>query len=318
MRTSSSRWLDESSVAIPPYFLRAPSEGMHTLINAYVREKREGRDHADWLHWCQQLADWLLTQQREDGSFPRSWKNGTGAVNEESGTSSYDPVPLLVSLSKVTGNQHYLDSAVRAGEYVWENYGSHGVFVGGTTDNPNVVDKEAGMLSLEAFLSLYEATRAPKWLERAEAAGNYTESWIWIWNVPMPIGADDAQLQWKRGVSTIGVQGISARGPGGGGRVSGLGCARVRRVVRRHTRRALSGCRAYSPVRHQEHAGAAWAHVRSGWPWLAAGELGNGSGPQRIWIAPQLAAMDFSEPPAQHHRAGGIRSGSLSAISKGN
>ncbi|HKO12425.1 MAG TPA: hypothetical protein VJV22_10670 [Acidobacteriaceae bacterium] len=197
------------------FFLRAPSEGMHTLMNAYLREKREGRDHADWLHWCQQLADWLLTQQREDGSFPRSWKNGTGAVNEESGTSSYDPVPLLVSLSKVTGNQRYFDAAVRAGEYVWDNYGKHGVFVGGTTDNPNIVDKEAGMLSLEAFLALYEATRAPKWLERAEAAGNYTESWIWIWNVPMPIGADDAQLQWKRGVSTVGVQGISARGPGG-------------------------------------------------------------------------------------------------------
>lgn len=197
------------------FFLRAPSEGMYSLIHAYLREKREGRDHADWLHWCQQLADWLLTQQREDGSFPRSWKNGTGAVNEESGTSSYDPVPLLVSLSKVTGDQRYFDAAARAGEYVWDNYGKHGVFVGGTTDNPNIVDKEAGMLSLEAFLSLYEATRAPQWLERAEAAGNYTESWIWIWNVPMPIGADDAQLQWKRSVSTVGVQGISARGPGG-------------------------------------------------------------------------------------------------------
>ena len=31
----------------------------------------------------------------------------------------------------------------------------------------------------------------------------------------MPIGADDTQLQWKRGVPTVGAQGISARGPGG-------------------------------------------------------------------------------------------------------
>ena len=36
-----------------------------------------------------------------------------------------------------------------------------------------------------------------------------------FWNLPMPIGADDAQLQWKRGVPTVGVQGISARAPGG-------------------------------------------------------------------------------------------------------
>lgn len=197
------------------FFLRAPSEGMQTLMTAYLREKRKGRDHPEWLRWCQQLADWLLTQQAEDGSFPRSWKNGTGEVNEESGTSSYDPVPLLVTLSQVTGDQRYLNSAIRAGEYVWDNYGSRGIYVGGTTDNPNVVDKEAGMLSLEAFLSVYEATKEVKWLERAKAAGNYTESWIWIWNVPMPIGADDAQLHWKRGVPTVGLQGISARGPGG-------------------------------------------------------------------------------------------------------
>jgi hypothetical protein len=197
------------------FFLRAPSEGMQTLVKAYLREKREGRNHPEWLQWCQQLTDWLLTQQRKDGSFPRSWKNGTGNVNEQSATSSYDPVPLLVSLSGATGNKRYLESAVRAGEYVWRNYGSRGVFVGGTTDNPNVVDKEAGMLSLEAFLALYEATKEPKWLERAQVAGNYTESWIWIWNVPMAIGADNAQLQWKRGVPTVGVQGISARGPGG-------------------------------------------------------------------------------------------------------
>ncbi len=197
------------------FYLRAPSEGIETAIEAYLREKRAGRSHPEWLAWCRQFADWLLTQQRDDGSFPRSWKNGSGEVNEDSGTSTYNPVPLLVSMSQVTGDRKYVDSAIRAGEYVWQNYGSRGVFVGGTTDNPNVVDKEAGMLSLEAFQALYEATKERKWLERAEVAGDYTESWIWIWNVPMPIGADDSLLAWKRGVPTVGVQGISARGPGG-------------------------------------------------------------------------------------------------------
>jgi len=46
-------------------------------------------------------------------------------------------------------------------------------------------------------------------------AGDYTETWIWIWNLPMAIGADDTKLAWKRGVPTVGLQGISARGPGG-------------------------------------------------------------------------------------------------------
>ncbi|MFB3778382.1 MAG: hypothetical protein ACE141_12265 [Bryobacteraceae bacterium] len=195
--------------------LRAPSEDMRILMEAYRREKRQGRDHPEWLRWVVQLADWMLPQQREDGSFPRSWVAGTGEVNETSGTSSYNPVALLVRLSEETGQKRYLDAAVGAAEYVWANYGSRGVFVGGATDNPNIVDKEAGMLSLEAFLVLYEATKEPKWLERARAAADYAESWIWIWNLPMPLDADPAKLNWKPGVPTVGVQGITARAVGG-------------------------------------------------------------------------------------------------------
>jgi hypothetical protein len=195
--------------------LRAPSEGMRTLLDVYRREKRQGREHPGWIEWCLQFADWLLPQQRQDGSFPRSWTAGTGETKEDSGTSSYNPVPFLVKLSAETGRKEYLESAIRAADYVWANFGSHGVFVGGATDNPNITDKEAGMLSMEAFLTLYESTKEPKWLERAQAAGSYAESWIWIWNVPMPPDANNADLGWKRGVPTVGVQGITAGVAGG-------------------------------------------------------------------------------------------------------
>jgi hypothetical protein len=195
--------------------LRAPSEGMRTLIDSYRREKSHGHEHPEWLSWCIKFADWLLKQQNEDGSFARSWNAGKGTVNEASGTSSYNPVTFLAKLSEVTGQKKYINTAIRAADYIWTNYGSKGVFVGGATDNPNIVDKEAGMLSLNAFLSLYESTKDPRWLEYAKTAGNYTESWIWIWNVPMPVGANDSTLNWKRGVSTVGVQGITAKASGG-------------------------------------------------------------------------------------------------------
>src|ERR1035437_5581372 len=62
--------------------LRAPSEGMRTLIDSYRREKSHGHEHPEWLSWCIQFADWLLKQQNEDGSFARSWNAGKGTVNE--------------------------------------------------------------------------------------------------------------------------------------------------------------------------------------------------------------------------------------------
>jgi len=196
-------------------WLRNATEDMRVLLRAYRRERTLGRAHPEWFSWIKQYADWLVRQQRADGSFPRRWQVGSDVPAETSGTTSYAPVPLLVLLGAETGDPKYHQAAERAAEFVWTSWGVRGLFIGGASDNPNITDKEAGMLSLEAFLSLYESTKETRWLDRARAAGDFAESWIWIWNLPMPVDAEDPLLHWKKGVSTIGVQGITARAAGG-------------------------------------------------------------------------------------------------------
>jgi hypothetical protein len=198
-------------------FIRAPSEDLRKLVEAYSREKRQGRDHPEWLAWARQFADWLLPQQRPDGSFPRAWKRGTNEVVEDSPSSSYSPVSMFAELSNALGpdGARYRDAALRAADYVWQAQGTKGVFTGATLDNPNVIDKEAGMLSLEAFLSAYDLTHDPKWIPRAAAAADFTESWMYIWDVPMAVDAIEGELHWKKGVPTTGVNVISIGGHGG-------------------------------------------------------------------------------------------------------
>ena len=196
-------------------WLRNATEDMRVLLRAYRRERALGRQHPEWFNCVKQCANWLILQQRDDGSFPRRWKRGSNEVAEASGTTSYNPVPLLVLMTEETGDPKYTQSAIRAADYVWSNWGTRGVFIGGAIDNPNITDKEAGMLSMEAYLSLYDSTKDPKWLERAKAAADFAESWIWIWNVPMPPDADGSKLHYKRGVPTIGLQGITAAVSGG-------------------------------------------------------------------------------------------------------
>ncbi|HEX7569706.1 MAG TPA: hypothetical protein VF492_04315 [Verrucomicrobiae bacterium] len=207
-------WTGDHQEWVAPW-LRNATEDMRVLMRAYRRERALGRLHPEWFNWVKQYVDWLLPQQRENGSFPRRWKPGSNEVEEPTGTASYNPVPLLVLMSEETGDAKYKASAIRAAEYVWANFGTRGLFVGGTIDNPNITDKEAGMLSMEAYLSLYDSTKEPKWLERAQTAANFTESWIWIWNLPMPPDADDAKLHYKKGVPTTGIQGITAAATGG-------------------------------------------------------------------------------------------------------
>jgi len=187
-------------------YLRSFGDDMKATLRAIRRERAQGREHPNWLAWVREYAGWLLTQQKPDGSFPRTWHPGTGQVADGSPQSSYNPVPFLIFLSSLTGDAKYQQAALRAAEYCWASGQSRGRFVGGTIDNPDVIDKEAGTLSLEAYLAAYELTKETKWLARAQAAADFSETWIYIWNVPMPPEESDADLHWKRGVPTVGLQ----------------------------------------------------------------------------------------------------------------
>jgi hypothetical protein len=192
------------------FSLRSLGEDTRAMIDLIRNERAHGRQHPDWSKWVKDYCDWLLTTQRENGSFPGNFQGGSGqTTGSSSGATSYGAIPTLVLMTGETGDKKYLDAAIRAGEFLWQNFSSKDLYLGAIGGEGS--DKESGMLSLEAFLALYENTKDARWLDRAQAAGGYAESWIWIWNVPMPIGASYTELGWKPGASTVGANGISAR-----------------------------------------------------------------------------------------------------------
>lgn len=201
-------WKTANALGGDRVYLRSYIDDLKATLRAYQFEKSKGREHPEWLTWSKDFADWLITFQYDNGGFPRTFEPRSGKVINPAPQSSYLAIPLLVQLAEITQNEKYLQAAIKAGEYCW-SIQKDGEFTGGTIDNPNAVDKEAGALSLEAYLMLYRMTRDQKWLDRAEAAAAYTETWIYIWDIPMPEDISQKELNWKKGVSTVGLQLIS-------------------------------------------------------------------------------------------------------------
>ncbi len=187
-------------------YLRSFCDDMKSLMRVYEREQRAGRQHPEWLAWVRKFGDWLLLQEQPGGGFPRSWRALTGKLFDGSPTGTFNAIPYYAQLYRLTKHQPYLDAALRAGEFAWKSGHDRGRFTGGTSDNPDVIDKEAATIALEGYLALHAITQDKKWLERARTAATVAETWMRIWNIPMPSDATQDKIHWPIGQSTVGMQ----------------------------------------------------------------------------------------------------------------
>ena len=191
-----NRWRDYMT------FTRIAADGAVGVMRAWSVRERHELSKPQWLDYCKAYGNWLVANQNADGSFYRQY-DFEGRPVQLTTYNTTHPVMFLVDLYSATKDEKYRKAAIRAGEFSLENIHPAFRYVGGTPDNPDVIDKEAGLIALDAFLALYDATRAKKWLDGAIQAATYSETWLYCWNVPMPIG--DAGSFFPKGRSTAGM-----------------------------------------------------------------------------------------------------------------
>ena len=167
-----------------PTYTRVATDGMQGMLQAWRRMAVDGRDKPAWLACCRRYGDWLVAHQNADGSYARCYAED-GTAKNASPSAALHPVRFLVDLTHATGDARYLAAAKRAGDFGARDAGDTANYYGGTADNNDVKDKEAGWIALDSFLSLYEATGDRAWLAPACRAADYTETWTYGWTVPV-------------------------------------------------------------------------------------------------------------------------------------
>ncbi|MBR5863522.1 MAG: hypothetical protein IKY76_03090 [Alistipes sp.] len=213
-----------------PSFTRCFTDGMEGLLDCTrLAEAYEMPEAEAWGAIIRKFGEFLLSvESAGDGSFYRAyqkdgkylrdvnaigpWENEQKKIQADSKTNTLIPVRLLVRLYEWSGDERYLNRAIQAGEYGYNQfYKELGTFIGGTPDNSNVVDKEAAVFAMYAFNALYQATGEKKWLDAAEYAAVCAFSYTYCYDFAIQ-GDDKANIFRNGGVSGYSLISAGAKG----------------------------------------------------------------------------------------------------------
>jgi len=161
--------------------IRIACEGVLGILRAWqIHPQRKS-----WLDYARKYGDFLVSKQDPAGDFGSQFDEQGNIVGRIK-TVAHIPIPLLVALYHATGLQRYKEAAILAGEYTTEHVSKNMRYLGGTCDNPDVLDRETAVYAMHAFLELYDLTRNARWIGYAEDAAFFSATWTYIWDVPIP------------------------------------------------------------------------------------------------------------------------------------
>ena len=205
-----------------PFWTRMIADGLENILDAYVYMKKKGEDRPTWLCFCRKAADRFVRIQNGDGSWYRAYNTEDDSMRMDSKANTISVVRFLIQMYLVTGETGYKVSALRAGEWAYENTYKLMEYRGSTCDNTDITDNESGIYAIFGFMALYDLTGEKKWLDALISAADYTETWTYCWSFPV-------QCPWPNHPFTK--NRISGQSPvtlgGGGGDMYMAACAYV-------------------------------------------------------------------------------------------
>lgn len=177
---------------------------MCEMVRSYHLFKDHGIDKPEYLEFSKKLGDFAVKAYSNEYGFGKSW-NKDGSPRKTDGGAGGFMIMGLTELYKTVKKKAYLDTAIKAMNFYYKRDLDEFVCTAGALDCL-CTDKETAYPFVRAALDLYEITKKPLWLERAEKACAYFFSWMFWYDAIYPIDAEFS----KYGYYTTGGTLISA------------------------------------------------------------------------------------------------------------
>ena len=177
--------------------------GADGYFEAYDLCREIGIDKPEYLAAAYEICDFALAQQDENGSFAKSW-NEDGTVRTKKGTIGCFLILPILTAYKKSGNEKYLNAAIRAFDFYYQGLERDGFTTAGALDTYSI-DKESASPLLRDAIALYEITGDKKYLANAEKIAWYLCTWMMYYTVKYPADCLISQM----GYDTFGSTSVS-------------------------------------------------------------------------------------------------------------
>ena len=166
--------------------------------------KKAGIDRPSYEKRAFGLCDFFVSAQQESGEFAKTYFLDGSIDSPHGSVGAFIILPLLDAYEK-TGEQKYLDSALKGLDFYLDEFNVFGYTTAGALDS-NCVDKESGAPIIRGSIRAYELTKDQKYLDAAVEIGYYLATWQWHYSVDFPKDSMAGQMH----LDTYGSTSVSA------------------------------------------------------------------------------------------------------------
>ncbi|MBQ6614254.1 MAG: hypothetical protein IIX18_02930, partial [Clostridia bacterium] len=158
--------------------------GADAYFEAYDLLKSINIDKPEYLRAAYDVCDFAIRNQQENGSFAKSWDDDGNILAAKGTIGCFLVLPILTAYKK-SGDKKYLDAAVRAFDFYYDELEREGFTTAGALDTYSI-DKESSSPLLRDAIELYEITGDRIYVERAEKIAWYLCTWMMHFTVKYP------------------------------------------------------------------------------------------------------------------------------------